>query len=88
MPGRCRYTIELAPFVEVEFSYLAPDHRRVSCSWGIEIRSDPSGRQLILMHGAKSYLVEEGKPVDSLASSTDSSGTAQIASRENGGDAR
>jgi hypothetical protein len=66
-----QYTIALAPFVEVEFSFLAPEHRRVSSSWGVEVRTDRSGRELILMHGAKSYLIEEGKPVDSLASSSD-----------------
>jgi effector-binding domain-containing protein len=55
-----QYTIEIAPFVTVEFSHLAPAHERIKTSWGIEIRSDGSGAQLILLHGAKQYVREQG----------------------------
>ncbi len=65
------YKVVLAPYTEVDFSYLAPAYRRVSCSWGTEIRSDGSGRELVLMHLTGSYVMEEGKHADGLAESTD-----------------
>ena len=65
------YKVVLAPYTEVSFSYLAPAYRRVKCSWGTEIRSDGSGKELVLMHLAGSYVMEEGKQSDALAESTD-----------------
>ena len=54
-----QYTIEVAPFVSVEFSHLAPAHERVKTSWGIEIRADGSGEQLVLIHGSKQFAREQ-----------------------------
>lgn len=54
-----QYTMEVAPFVSVEFSHLAPAHERIKTSWGIEIRTDGSGRQLVLFHGSKQYVREQ-----------------------------
>lgn len=65
------YKIVLAPFTEVEISYLAPASRRSSCSWGIEARSDNSGRQLVLFHGTRQYVLEEGKQGNNLAGQED-----------------
>jgi outer membrane lipoprotein-sorting protein len=65
------YKIVLAPYTEVSFSYLAPAHRRVSCSWGTEIRSDGSGRELVLMHLTRNYAMEEGKQPGGVAESSD-----------------
>ena len=62
-----QYTVVLAPYTEVDFSYLAPGYRRVNCSWGIELRTDGTGKQLILMKAARNYLFEEVKQGDSLA---------------------
>jgi effector-binding domain-containing protein len=59
-----RYTIELAPFVSVDFSHLAPASDRVSTSWGIEIRSDGSGAQLVLLHGSRQFVRETKSPGD------------------------
>ena len=64
------YTIVLnaTPYVAVDFSYLAPGYRRLSCSWGIEIRTDgATGKQIVLMHATRTYLSEGGKRVESLA---------------------
>jgi hypothetical protein len=58
------YTVELAPYTGIDFSYLAPGYRRVNCSWGTELRTDGSGRQIVLMHLTKSYLIEDGKQAD------------------------
>lgn len=63
------YTVVLAPHVEVAFTYLAPGYSRVNCSWGIEARSDGSGKQLVLLHGTRNYVTEEGKSADSLVNS-------------------
>jgi hypothetical protein len=65
------YTIVLAPFTEVEISYQAPASRRVNCSWGIEVRGDSSGRELVLFHGSRQYLMEEGKQANSTAGPAD-----------------
>jgi hypothetical protein len=66
------YTIVLAPFVTVDFSYLAPGYRRINCSWGMEVRTDgTTGRQIVLMHGARAYLLEDGKQVESQANIDD-----------------
>jgi outer membrane lipoprotein-sorting protein/effector-binding domain-containing protein len=65
-----QYTMELAPFVEVEFSHLAPNRDRINCSWGIEIRADGSGTQLVLMHASKRY-ARERTAADGLAHSVD-----------------
>jgi outer membrane lipoprotein-sorting protein len=65
------YTIVLAPYTEVDFSYLAPGYRRVNCSWGIEMRTDGSGKQLLLMHASRNYLIEQVKQGDDLTSSAD-----------------
>jgi hypothetical protein len=65
-----QYTMELAPFVSVEFSHLAPAHERIKTSWGIEIRTDGSGAQLVLLHALKQY-VREQKSAGSLASTAD-----------------
>jgi effector-binding domain-containing protein len=65
-----RYTIEIAPFVGVEFSHLSPGHERVSTSWGIEIRADGSGAQLILLHGSKQYVRDHHRQ-DSLLRTAD-----------------
>jgi effector-binding domain-containing protein len=51
-----QYTIELAPFVTVEVGRGASGRERVETSWGIEVRGDGSGRQLILLHGSKQYV--------------------------------
>jgi hypothetical protein len=69
-----QYTIVLndAPYVAVDFSYLAPGYRRINCSWGIEVRTDgATGRQIVLMHGARTYLLESGKQVESQANIED-----------------
>jgi hypothetical protein len=65
------YKVVLAPSTEVSFSYLAPAFRRVSCSWGTEIRSDGSGKELVLLHLVGSYVMEAGQRSDGLAESTD-----------------
>jgi effector-binding domain-containing protein len=57
-----QYTIEVAPFVSVEFSHLAPAHERIRMSWGIEIRADGSGTQLVLLHGSRQYVREQKGP--------------------------
>ncbi|HTQ55571.1 MAG TPA: GyrI-like domain-containing protein [Bryobacteraceae bacterium] len=65
-----QYTIVLnpEPYVAVDFSYLAPGYRRINCSWGIEVRTDgTTGNQIVLMHGAHTYLAESGKRVESQA---------------------
>ena len=61
------YTIVLndTPYVGVDFTYLAPGYRRLDCSWGIEVRTDgTTGKQIVLMHGARTYLTEGGKQVE------------------------
>lgn len=65
-----RYTIEIAPFVTVRFSHLAPARERIETSWGIEIRSDGSGTQLVLLHALRRYAREQKGP-GSLAHSAD-----------------
>jgi effector-binding domain-containing protein len=54
-----QYTMEVAPFVSVEFSHLAPAHERIQTSWGIEMRRDGSGAQLVLLHASKQYVREQ-----------------------------
>ena len=69
-----QYTIVLnsTPYVAVEFSYFAPGYSRANCSWGIEMRGDvATGKQLVLMHATRRYLIEEGKKVESLADSAE-----------------
>ena len=65
-----QYKVVLAPYTEVDFSYLAPRSRRVNCSWGIEIRTDSAGRQIVLLHWTRQYAMEEGTP-DTLANAMD-----------------
>ena len=65
-----QYTMEIAPFVSVEFSYLAPTHERIKMSWGMEIRADGSGTQLVLLHASKQYVREQKGP-GSLARTAD-----------------
>lgn len=65
-----QYKLVLAPYTEVDFSYLAPRSRRVNCSWGIEIRTDSAGRQIVLLHGTRQYAMEERMP-DTLANAMD-----------------
>jgi hypothetical protein len=65
------YKIVLAPDTEISFSYLAPAYRRVSCSWGMEMRNDGSGKELVLMHLTGNYVMEEGKQSDGIAESSD-----------------
>ena len=65
-----QYTFEVAPFVSVEFRHLAPAHEQIKTSWGIEIRTDGSGMQLILLHASRQY-VREQKSAGSLASTAD-----------------
>ena len=65
------YTVVLAPYTEVEFSYLAPGFRRINCSWGVEMRTDGAGKQLILMHATRNYLMERTPQADGLASAMD-----------------
>ena len=65
-----QYKVVLAPYTEVEFSYLAPRSRRVSCSWGIEIRTDSTGRQIVLLHWSRQYAMGEATP-DTLANAMD-----------------
>jgi len=62
------YTVAIAPGAEVDFSYLAPGFRRIKLSWGMEIRSDGSGKQIVLMHLTKKYIVgkEEQSEVPDL----------------------
>jgi hypothetical protein len=66
-----QYKLVLAPYTEVDFSYLAPGYRRVNCSWGIEIRTDNAGRQIVLLHGARLYAMEERNSNDTLANAMD-----------------
>lgn len=54
-----QYRVVLAPYTEVGFSYLAPRYRRVNCSWGIEVRTDEVGRQIVLLHRTRQYALEE-----------------------------
>ena len=65
-----QYTMEIAPFVSVEFSHLAPAHERIKTSWGIEIRADGSGTQLVLLHASRQYVREQKGP-GSLARTAD-----------------
>ena len=68
------YTIVLnaAPYVAVDFSFLAPAYRRINCSWGIEVRTDgTTGKQIALFHATRNYLIEGGKQAGSLASTED-----------------
>jgi outer membrane lipoprotein-sorting protein len=65
------YRIVLAPDSEIGFSYLAPAYRRVSCSWGTEIRNDGSGKELVLMHLTRNYVMEESKNSQGIAESSD-----------------
>ncbi len=61
------YTLVLnaKPYVAIDFSFLAPAYRRLNCSWGIEVRGDgATGKQIVLMHGTRSYLTEGGKQVE------------------------
>jgi len=61
------YTIVLnaTPYVAVDFSYLAPGYQRVSCSWGIEVRTDgATGKQIALFHATRNYVAEGGKQVE------------------------
>lgn len=57
-----QYTVEVAPFVSIELSYLAPSRQRIMTSFGIEIRADGSGTQLVLLHASKQYVLEKKKP--------------------------
>ena len=57
-----QYTMEVAPFVTVEFSHLAPARERIKTSWGVEVRTDGSGTQLVLLHGSKQYVREQKNP--------------------------
>ena len=62
------YTIVLnaTPYVAVEISFLAPAYRRISCSWGIEVRTDgTTGKQIALFHATRNYVAEGGKQVES-----------------------
>jgi effector-binding domain-containing protein len=68
------YTIVLnaEPYVAIDFSYLAPGYGRFSCSWGIEARADTNaGKQLILMHATRQYLIEGRKQAESLVNTED-----------------
>ncbi|MGO8669971.1 MAG: hypothetical protein ACLQVD_01160 [Capsulimonadaceae bacterium] len=58
------YTVVLAPSTTIDFAYLAPGCRRVNCSWGTELRTDGTGKQLVLMHYTRTYLFEEGTQID------------------------
>jgi hypothetical protein len=62
------YTVAIAPGAEIDFAYLAPGFRRIKLSWGMEIRSDGSGKQIVLMHLTKKYIVgkEEQSEVPDL----------------------
>ncbi len=69
-----QYTMVLnaEPYAAFDFSYLAPGYRRLNFSWGIEVRTDgATGKQIVLMHGARTYLTESGKQVESQASIDD-----------------
>jgi outer membrane lipoprotein-sorting protein/effector-binding domain-containing protein len=63
-----QYTMEVAPFVTVTFSHLAPARERFETSWGIEVRADASGTQLVLLHGSKQYVREQKGPAGVLRS--------------------
>ena len=65
-----QYTMEIAPFVSVEFSHLAPAHERIKMSWGMEIRADGSDTQLVLLHATRQYVREQKGP-GSLARTAD-----------------
>jgi hypothetical protein len=65
-----QYTIEIAPFVSVAFSHLGPARDRIETSWGIEIRTDGSGAQLVLLHASKQF-VREQKDSGGLTSTAD-----------------
>ena len=62
------YTVSIAPGTEVDFSYLAPGFRCIKLSWGMEMRSDGNGKQIVLMHLTKNYIVgkEEQSEVPDL----------------------
>jgi effector-binding domain-containing protein len=57
-----QYTMEIAPSVTVAFSHLAPGHERITMSWGLEIRADSSGTQLVLLHASRQYVREQRGP--------------------------
>lgn len=81
------YTIVLneEPYVAVDLTWLAPGYRRINCSWGMEVRTDGiSGKQIVLMHGARAYLNEGGKTVESQSMVDDFS--AQLRSLPNHAD--
>jgi len=60
------------PYVAMDFSFLAPRYERFRCTWGIEVRADhETGKQIVLMHAARTYLIEEGKHVNHPAGSED-----------------
>ncbi|MFY9724966.1 MAG: hypothetical protein WB579_22040 [Bryobacteraceae bacterium] len=68
------YSIVLneTPYVGIDFSYAAPGYRRLNCSWGIEVRADhTAGKQIVLVHLTRMYVVESGKQVESLDNSED-----------------
>jgi hypothetical protein len=65
-----QYKLVLAPYTEVDFAYLEPGYRRVNCSWGIEIRADNAGRQIVLLHAARLYAMERNSS-DTLANAMD-----------------
>ncbi len=57
-----QYTFELAPGTSIEFSYLEPKFFRARMSWGMEVRSDGSGRKLVLLHTTHKYAFEKAAP--------------------------
>jgi hypothetical protein len=65
-----QYTIELAPQVQIDVSFQAPLHERVRTSWGIEIRTDGSGTELVLLHATRQYVRGHRRP-GALAHATD-----------------
>jgi hypothetical protein len=59
-----QYTFEFAPYTSIEFSHLAPKYFRVKMSWGIEVRSDGSGKNLVLLHAMHKYALEKARPAE------------------------
>jgi hypothetical protein len=57
-----QYTFELAPGASIEFTQLKPKYFSARMSWGMEVRSDGSGRKLLLIHTMHKYAFEKAAP--------------------------
>ena len=52
-----QYTFEIAPGAFLEFAQMKPKYFSVRMSWGMEVRSDGSGKKLFLMHSMHKYVL-------------------------------